>query len=790
MRARALCPALLLAACGGESPVRAPDDATTAPVTRPPDIVVITLDTTRADALSPYGADATATPVVTRLANEGLRFDRAYTVTPLTIPAHSSLFTGLLPPRHGVRDNGDHFLSDGATTLAEHLQGAGYATMAAVGAEVTSHHWGFAQGFDAYFDDMGEAASGERNRWRVERRGDAVADDAIGWLKGRGAAPAPVFLWMHLFDAHHPYEPPDATSLLFPSSPYQAEVAYADMQVGRLIAALEERDPGLAHTWVFLLADHGESMGAHGEGMHGVLLYDETMRIPLVVRPAGGLPGSRIVRAPTSIVDVFPTALSVAGLPIPADLDGRDLSGWAHRGEGPPKGAGERAVYMESLYGWHHYGWAPQRALVDLDHKLIDSPTAELYRRDDPREARDLAQKQPSQTTAMRERIDRLAAGLVPLEGASGAASLSPERMSQLEALGYVTSASDASGDVPWRDAALPDPVARIPSLRRNEGVRQALQANDLDRARELAEALIADEPGLVDPARTLAGILLRQGDLDGAERILADLEARQPSSQNKAMLGNVHLRRGDLAGAADLFAAAIDLDPYLASHWVPYLHALWLVGDLERLAAEVQRARTHIPDHPTAMGMDGVLAAMASRCATAMPLLDAAIAAHPSQPFVQHARGMCLRSTGDAADAEEALLAEIALNDKALPSRRALVEMFAEQKRYDEQLEQLAVIEGIERPHALTAHSKAQALYNLQRYDAAQAGVLRCMELAPTYPHCVMLYANVLKKLGEEEKAVEVYHEALALANQAPPDAAAPDAPPPVEDPERLWKE
>ena len=786
MRARALSPALLLAACGGEPPVAAPEAAPE----RKPDIVVITLDTTRVDALSPYGADATATPVVSRLANEGLRFDRAYTVTPLTIPAHSSLFTGLLPPRHGVRDNGDHFLSDGATTLAEHLQAAGYATMASVGAEVTSHHWGFAQGFDAYFDDMGEAAAGTRNRWRVERRGDAVADDAIGWLQGREDASQPVFMWMHLFDAHHPYEPPDSTSLLFPTSPYQAEVAYADMQVGRLITALEARDPGLAHTWVFLLADHGESMGAHGESMHGVLLYDETMRIPLVVRPAGGLAAARIVRAPTSIVDVFPSALTVAGLPVPDDLDGRDLSGWADRSEGPPDGAGERAIYMESLYGWHHYGWAPQRALVDLDFKLIDSPTAELYRRDDPREVRDLAGKQASQTAAMLARIDRLAATLLPLDGASGAASLSPERMAQLEALGYVTSAADASGDVPWRDAALPNPVDRIPSLRRNEGVRQALQAGDLDEARSLAEALLADEPGLVDPARTLAGILLRQGDLDGAERILADLEARQPSSQNKAMLGNVHLRRGDLAGAADLFAAAIDLDPYLASHWVPYLHALWLIGDLERLAAEVQRARTHIPDHPTAMGMDGVLAAMSKRCEVALPLLDGAIAAHPSQPFVHHARGMCLRSVGDPNAAEEAFLAEIAQTDSSLPSRRALVEMYAEQKRYDDQLEQLAVIEGIERPHALTAHSKAQALYNLKRFDAALVGVERCMELAPTYPHCVMLYANVLKKLGREDEATAAYREALALANQAPPADAAPDTPPAVEDPERLWKE
>lgn len=773
---------MALSACS-DAPPPAPE-----PAPQRPHIAVITLDTTRIDALSPYGADPTATPVVSRLAQEGLRFDRAYTVTPLTIPAHSSLFTGLLPPRHGVRDNGDHFLSEGATTLAELLQGAGYATMAAVGAEVTSHHWGFAQGFDAYFDDMGEARKGERNRWRVERPGDQVADDAVAWLEARGDDPAPTFVWMHLFDAHHPYEPPEQTALLFPDAPYQAEVAYADMQVGRLVTALEARDPGLANTWIFVLADHGESMGAHGEGLHGVLLYDETMHIPLVVRPAGGLSGTRIVRAPTSIVDVFPTALAAAGLPIPDDLDGQDLSGWARPDAPHPEGATGRAVYMESLYAWHHYGWAPQRALVEVDLKLIDSTTPELYRRDDRREARNLADTQPAQRDRMLDRVATLAEGLVPLEDASGAATLSAERMSQLEALGYVTSASGASGEVPWRDASLPDPVARIPSLKRNEGVRQALQRGDLDEARRLAEALIADEPGLVDPARTLAGILLRQGDLDAAERLLADLEARQPSSQNKAMLGSVHVRKGDLAGATDLFAAAIDMDPYLGSHWSPFLHALWLRGDLERLSREADRALQHIPDHAIALGMRGVLAAMQGRCAQAASDLDAAIAAAPSQPFVHHARGMCHRKAGEPTQAEEALLAEVEKNDKALPSRRALVEMYAEQKRYDEQLAQLAAIEAVESPHPLTAHSKAQALYNLQRYDESAAVVERCMELAPTYPHCVMLYANVLQKLGQEERAVEVYHEALALAKQEPPEGAP--APPDPDDPERLWKE
>lgn len=773
--------ALFAFGCSGSAPAPA-DDPPAPPAPAKPNIIVVTLDTTRRDALSVYGADPAVTPALTSLAENGARFDRAYTVTPLTIPAHSSLFTGLVPPRHGVRDNGDYFLSDEVTTLAEHLQGAGYATMASVGAEVTSHHWGFAQGFDAYFDDMGSSRTEERNRWRVERRGDLVANDAVGWLSEQTPGASPLFVWMHLFDAHHPYEPPDATALLFPGEPYSAEVAFADMQLQRLLTAVNAHDPGLANTWVFVLADHGESMGAHGEGMHGTLLYEETMGIPLVVRPPGGLPAMRIINAPVSIVDVLPTALTAAGLPLPSPLDGQDLSPWL---SGSPPETERRAVYMESLYGWHHYGWAPLRAVAILDTKLIDSPQPELYARSDRREATNLAAAQPETTARLLGRMDSLAEALVPLDNAASAATLSEERTAQLQALGYVMTEQASSGSVPWRDASLPNPVDKLPSLRRNEDVRKAMQRGDLDEARALAEALLRDEPGLVDPARTLASILMRQGDYDAAEAIIADLEARQPSSQNKLALANLHLRQRDLDGAITLFAAAVDTDPYLTSAWGGYLHALWLKGDLDALGAQLDRARETVPELLMVSGLSGVLLSMKGRCEEAEAQLTSAIAADPHQPIVHHALGMCLRARGQVNEAEDALRTEADSHPPGLPSRRVLVEIYADQKRYEEQLEQLEIIEAAEPPHPLTAHSKAQALYNVKRFDEARVAVDRCLELAPTYPACVMLLANVLHKQGEPERAKEVYREALALVNQAPPDE-----PDPLADPDRYWQE
>ncbi len=750
--------------------------------TRRPNVIVVTLDTTRRDALSVYGADPTVSPALTALAQHGARFDRAYTVTPLTIPAHSSLFTGLYPPRHGVRDNGDFFLSTEVTTLAEHLKAAGYRTMAAVGAEVTSHHWGFSQGFDAYFDDMGSSRSEERNRWRVERPGNLVADDALQWLGQQEISEDPLFVWMHLFDAHHPYEAPPETAQLFPGEPYAAEVAFADIQLQRLVSAIQRHDAQLQNTWFFVLADHGESHGAHGESLHGTLLYDETMAIPLVVRPPRGLPGMRIVQAPVSIVDVMPTVLLAAGLSLPTPLDGQPLQPWLS-GEAPLDT--RRAVYMESLYGWHHYGWAPLRALAVVDSKLIDSPEPEVYRREDSAERANLATTEPALAARLLEEMDGLAVTLVPLEDAASAASLSTEQTAQLEALGYVMTEQAAAGAVPWRDRALPNPVDKLPSLRRSEDVRRALQEGDLSKARTLAEALLRDEPTLVDPARTLASILVRQGELDSAEALLAGLEARQPSTQNKLALANLQLQRRNLDAARTLFSAALETDTYLTPAWAGFLHALWISGDLEALGPALDDARTKVPTLPIVSGLSGVLLSMKGRCLEADAVLREALSLDDRQPFVHHALAMCRRSAGDAAAAEEALLEEVRLHTPALPSRRVLVEMYAGQKRYEDQLAQLQEIASHEPPHPLTAHSQAQALYNLKRFNESREAVDRCLALAPTYPACVMLLANVLHRQGEEDEAQKVYREALALVNQEPPPVASEAA-----KQDRYWQE
>jgi choline-sulfatase len=725
-----------------------------------PNILLFTLDTYRADNLGSYGSTQGVTPELDKLAAEGVRFSRTFTVTPLTIPAHSSLFTGMLPPRHGVRDNGDFFLGDGAFTLAEALKGAGYATMASVGAEVTSHHWGFSQGFDSFFDDMGKTGDEGGNRWRVERRGDAVVKDALSWLDTHATGPDPFFAWVHFYDAHSPYQPPEDFAARFPHRPYLGEAAYVDAQVKVILDSLSTHGV-LDDTWVFALADHGESLGAHGESMHGVLLYDETTRIPLVIRPPTGHGQvGRVVDEPTSIVDVMPTILSIAGQPPLAGLDGTDLLPvvLGKRGASIPA---DRALFVESQYAWRHFGWAPQTALVTQEYKLIDSTTPELYKRSDRTESQNLATSDATLLGSLRDRLHAWEAALAPAADVRGRVEQSEERLAQLEALGYMTS-SVAEGTV--AEEGLPDPVSRLPVLRDVESARRAMQEGNLDEARRLAKAVIEAEPQLKDPRMLLANALWRSGDIDAALAELDKLEEMQPSSGVWSMKGVLWMNKGDLEQALYYFGKAIDADPYLASAWPPYLHALFLRGEFPRLDTEVERARGLLPDSNSILAMQGVVLHMHSEDGDAEPILKTALNANPGLPFLNLALGEIAQARGQDREAEAYYLEETRLFAVSIAARKHLVEIFAGQGRYEEQLAQLRLIAKHEKPDALTAHSAAQALFNLKRYDEALTVVNACCDLAPNYPACAMLKANALKKLGRTKDALDAYHRALKL--------------------------
>ena len=341
---------------------------------RPPvtSVLLVSIDTLRADHLGSYGHRAAQTPRLDALAARGARFERAVTVAPLTLPAHASLLTGTFPAFHGVRDNGGFYLGADQLTLGEMLKGRGYRTGGFVGAFVLDGRWGTSQGFDRYFDDFDLAKYEGRGMDAVQRRGDEVVDKASLWLAEDRERP--FFAWVHLYDPHGPYAAPEPYASRFPATPtgaYDAEIAWTDSLVGRLLDGLAA-DGRLDHTVVVVVGDHGESLGEHKEQLHGFFVYDATVRIPLIV--AGpGIP-ARTVRDPVRIVDVMPTVLEALGTPPPAAVQGESLLPLA-RGETRPT----RTTLAETFYPRYHYGWSELRAVSDGRHTLIAAPRPELY---------------------------------------------------------------------------------------------------------------------------------------------------------------------------------------------------------------------------------------------------------------------------------------------------------------------------------------------------------------------------------------------------------------------------
>lgn len=729
------------------------------PVQRP-NILVFTLDTLRADALGAYGHKGNPSPNIDAMARTGYRFSRAYTVTPLTIPAHSSMHTSLWPPRHGVQDNGDFILDEGATTLAELLQSDGYQTMASVAAEVTSHHWGFSQGFDQYFDDLEDSRGEQKNRWRVERPAPEVLGDAMGWFSQTRNKEKPFFAWVHLFDIHHPYVPPEPYKTQFKGRPYLGEIAYTDAQVSGFLDQLRQNGD-LDNTWIFILSDHGEGRGSHGEALHGTLIYNATTRIPFIVVPPKGDGGGQRIDFPTSIVDFFPTALSLAGTKIPDGIDGVDLTPWLKPEAEAAQPLKNRSVYVESLYAYRHYGWAPQKALVTDDHKLMASTTSELYDAWDLKEEKNLADSQAETLSSLQADLVVKTTAMVTSEGTSGKAELSEERLQQLAALGYLTTVVEE--DTPTDN--LPDPVDRLPVLREVEAARKALQSGELETAETLVDAILKKEPTFVDMRSMRAAILLRKGELKAAYDAAYQLDQDHPSTNVKTLIANIQMQQGKLDQAANTFDAILDVDPYLESAWNGQLTALFLSGNIPRLDKAVQKAKEKVPNNGLTRTMDGIVLVMRNELDKAEPILMTVLSENPNQPFANHSLGIIRRAQGKPVEAEQFLTEEIRLHKPAVPARRTLVEIYAEQKRYDEQLEQLAFIEKIEPPNVLTIHSKAQALFNLDRIDESQKEIEQCLSVDNAYPGCAMLLANVLKKQGKDDEAQAAYEQAMEMA-------------------------
>ena len=579
--------------CGGtgrEQPTELPTTASTRGELRAGaaegfNLLVITLDTVRADHVGIFGGPPGTTPALDALGERGLVFRQAVTPAPITLPAHASIFTGLNPPAHGVRINGFHRLAQDQYTLAEILRRAGYSTAAVVGSAVLDASMGLAQGFDHYDDVIGDRGGDDGTP--LERSASVVTDLGVTQLGSWVDSEKPGLLWLHYFDAHDPYEPPSPFDARFADNPYLGEIAYVDQEVGRLTAALDRL--GLAaNTLVVVVGDHGEGLGQHGETTHTHLIYDSTMRVPMIIVPGDLLDHPVVLDEPVvSLCDVAPTVLSLLRVPAvddddaPLDLDGADLLTYIDSDLGR-----DREIYMETLWPQLMHGWAPIRGLRTSTDKYISAPVPEYYRLDeDPQELKNLL---PDADERTRNRVGFLSEklGRTTEESGMGIApeTMDPATVEQLLALGYVVDI-EAAGRPP--SSIKPEPLS-IMIERWQQRWHELLESHEaqLANSREVLLRSVALAPD--DPAAHLA-------------------------------LGEFLMTHGEIAAAEECFSRTTELDPDGVEGWLRLADVRGATEDWAGVEAAVAQARDVAPDDYRVAMLEGRLAFFRGDAKTAL---------------------------------------------------------------------------------------------------------------------------------------------------------------------------
>jgi len=630
---------MMLAGCGS-----AP-----APLPKPPNILIVTIDTLRADRVGPA-----LTPSIERVASRGLRFTTARSVVPLTLPSHATIMTGQIPPQNGVHLNGARLAAD-RVTLAELFHDGGYRTGAFVGAYVLNRRFGLGQGFDTYDDRVTRDPSGDA-RFEAERRGDAVVDAALAWLQRADARP--FFAWIHLYDPHAPYDPPEEYLRKAGGRAYEGEIAFADAQVGRLLDWLQAAGT-LNSTIVVVSGDHGEGLGDHGEQTHGMLLYDSTLRVPLVLAAPGVAPGA--VDEPVSVVQVAASVLQLANRRPP---DG--MAPPLPRVPEPPRAAGANPrgtrVPPPDLYAETEYpaaaGWHPLAALVDGPMKLIVAGGTELYDEvADSGETHDASASRPSMVEAMRRRIGELA------RASQAASAPSADAAEGLRALGYVSGGLLSTSDnapnpsvhiAAWNNfetelskLAAGDAKGAVTGLARLAGANPDALVFQSTYARALKETGRASESfdlyrrlvlkwprdaALYHDLGVAAAAAGNLAEAIRAERASLALDPANAAASNG--LGLALVARGDAAEAQTSFELAVRDDPSNAVFWTNLGNARREAGNVGEAEKAYRSALEADPRSADAANGIGVLLVQAGKAADAIAWFDRALAGSPG--FVQ----------------------------------------------------------------------------------------------------------------------------------------------------------
>jgi len=648
-------------------------------------IILISVDTLRADRLPIYGYRKVTTPAIDALARDGVVFDHAWAHAPQTLPSHASILTGKLPFEHGVRDNLGFTLKGGAT-LAEMLKARGFATGGFVSAYVMRRDTGLGRGFDTY-DDRLPTSSPEVAIGEVQRAGADTLAAARAWLAARTSSR--YFLFLHLYEPHTPYSPPARFTQF---DPYDGEIAYSDELIGELVADLKSR--GLYdEALIVFLSDHGEGLGDHGEAEHGLFLYQETMRVPLVVKlPRQAGAGTRVA-APVQHIDLVPTILALAQAPTPRGLRGRSLVPAFSGGAIP-----EQGIYAEALYSRFHFAWSELFSLTDARYRYIRAPRDELYDiQEDRAEQTNVADARSSTRVAMRQALDGLMAGTT----IDAPSAVTAEDRERLKALGYIGMQATA-GTAPGAET-LPDPKDKVQVLEQYRTALDLMREGRMGESLALFERIGAENPGMADVWSEIGGIQIRlgrTGDAIAAYRHLVEIAPHDPSAL--VTVAQLLVQTGKLDEAQAQASAAVTMLAGAEGRWKAAAHRVLMRVALERkdvalARAEAARANEADPSMPMPDFVEGRVRYDAGQFQEALPFLEKAVQAAAARTFpvpdLHYYLGDTLARLERYEPAERELSLEIRLFPSSLRARAARAMLYRAQGRIaqsDQEIEDL----------------------------------------------------------------------------------------------------
>jgi len=586
-------------------------------------ILLFTLDTTRADHLGCYGYEKVETPNIDHLAETGILFENAICQAPLTLPSHSSIFTGTYPFYHGVRDNGGFYLEQDKVTLAEVLKEHNLDTSAFIAAFVLDSRWGLDQGFDYYYDDFDFTTDKKIDLDSVQREGGEVIEIFFEWFKKNH--PKNFFSWIHLFDPHTPYDPPEPYKTRYSKRPwglYDGEIAYVDNLIGKVLDKFREKDI-LEKTLIVIVGDHGESLGQHDESGHGFFIYDATISVPLIIHFPSSKLGGKQVTAQVETIDIMPTLLQILGLPVPQEVQGKSLIPLIM---GKNQEA-ERLAYSETYFPQYRYGWSALKSLRSSQYKYIQAPRPELYDIiHDPKERYNMYKQNLKIAKKFEEKLkslqEKMAAKGIEKRGPQ---KLDEESREKLMALGYI--GGFTSHSKPNKTENLPDPKDKVLIFNEIKLAEGKFAEGKLDEALEKINKVIEKDSKIMQARQVRAQIFLKQNKFkeaieDCKEALKTDPEYEaaifslahaykrlkkydeaiagykrlmqlDPRDYNPPLnLGKIYLEMKDVDKAISHLQKAIDIDPERSAMAHNLLGAAYLEKKMpEQAEQEIRKA-------------------------------------------------------------------------------------------------------------------------------------------------------------------------------------------------------